>query len=392
MLSNKIYYILTLVMIMVTGCIEPFTPDDLEHKPMLYIQGIISDSPEVNGRVLLSNTSQLYGETEFSQIFYINTSGATVYVRRNDGQEFQFTQAGGYSSGFSSSYRPATPLPPMEPGSSYKLIIITTEGYRFESDYEEYIPTPEIESITYAAVEEKRSEEGTLEQGYRFYISSMPDENRTGYFRWELDYTYRYSVPFTAYYKWTGSQLTVAPSYDYTYCFKNGKAPGIYIGSTAGLEENRAVSAPLHFVSQYGDLLQNRYSLRVVQYRISKEAFSFWFNLRKTISETGGLYETQPFRIKGNLRCVSDESINVAGVFEVASVTEKRVFVDRPVEFPVFSFRCRADTIGNGITWDKVPAGSYIMEIDETYMTAPDECFDCRLKGGYIARPPFWEQ
>lgn len=381
-----------MALIIVAGCIEPFTPDNLEHNPKLFIQGIISDSPAVKDGVLIANTFPLSGKSE-SKPLHINTSGALVYVKRNDGMEFYFAESES-STGLSAVYTPVSPIPELQAGSSYQLIIVTTEGYRFESDYELYTPSPEIESITVRVVEAKTTEMADIQKGYNFYISTREDGTGNGYFRWEMDYTYMFSVPFRADYIWTGSERIAGPGDDYRYCFMDGKVPGIFIASSDGLKENRVINAPLHFVPQYGNFLQHRYSLRTFQFRITPSAFSFWYNLRKTISETGGLYETQPFRITGNILCVSGENIDVTGIFEVAGVSEKRIFVPRPFEFPVYEDRCVNMPVGGsfGIQWIDLTIGSYLMFTEsEGLTTASKECFDCRLKGGYLDPPPFWK-
>ena len=89
-----------------------------------------------------------------------------------------------------------------------------------------------------------------------------------------------------------------------------------------------------------------KYSLHAIQLSISESSYKFWYYLNKLINETGGLYETQPFRIEGNIRCTSDPEVNVAGVFEVAGVSELRVFAPRPDEFRVYSTKCELDTVG----------------------------------------------
>ena len=136
-----------------------------------------------------------------------------------------------------------------------------------------------------------------------------------------------------------------------------------------------------------------KYSLHAIQLSISESSYRFWDDLNKLINETGGLYETQPFRLKGNIHCTSDPDVNVAGVFEVAGVSELRVFALRPTEFIVFSTDCPMDTVGvESFPWSEVKPGSYIAQPDEgLFMTGEDKCFICTLRGGTLDRPPFWE-
>ena len=136
-----------------------------------------------------------------------------------------------------------------------------------------------------------------------------------------------------------------------------------------------------------------KYSLHAIQLSISESSYRFWYDLNKLINEAGGLYETQPFRLKGNIHCTSDPDVNVAGVFEVAGVSELRVFAPRPTEFIVFSTDCPMDTVGvESFPWSDLEPGSYIYQpVLGVYMTGEGHCFICTLRGGTLDRPPFWE-
>ena len=142
-----------------------------------------------------------------------------------------------------------------------------------------------------------------------------------------------------------------------------------------------------------GDELSMRYSLNVRQYKISQSAMTFWENIDQLINQTGSLYQTQPYQVQGNIRCNSDSSYYVAGIFEIAGVSTLRVFVDKPVEFPVVPVRCLLMTVGVDIPWYMLPAGSYVTEdiASKSFLTATPSCYDCRLRDGTLEKPPFWK-
>jgi len=96
----------------------------------------------------------------------------------------------------------------------------------------------------------------------------------------------------------------------------------------------------------------------------------------------------------GNISCVSHEDISVAGLFDVAGVSETRIFVPCPGEFRIVTDRCVPDTLGfSDFLRGHLPAGTWIMEEEPgLYITAPVTCFDCTAKGGYTQEPPFWEK
>jgi hypothetical protein len=384
----SIYFILALF---VNSCIEPYIPEGLDYEPMLFIQALVTDGPDSHASVRLSNTSPL-NNNEGDVIEYVSVSGATVYIERDDNAKYYLNEQGSWWGFGNGVYTLNDPTFILSEDYKYKLVITTSEGYQLESDYEPYLPSTPVDNINYQYDRQKATELDQESEGYKFFVSTSGSGDEPSYFRWQLDETYIYYSSFIGNYKWNGTSLDNVSSFDYRKCFKDENIKGIYIGSTDDLSENVVTDAPLHFVSQYGDKLSIEYSLHVNQYRISKGAFQFWFDMKKLIYESGGLYETQPFKISGNINCISDPKINVAGIFEIAGVSEKRVFVPPPSEFNIYYSRCMADTIGTDrLTWDMIEPGSWVHEIDvDVYMTADSYCYDCRLKGGYIETPVFW--
>ncbi len=200
-------------------------------------------------------------------------------------------------------------------------------------------------------------------------------------------------VSFNSTYLWGHGELAIFDNVDLLKCYKNKYINGIYVSTSDGLAENRIIEAPLNFESQYGDELSEIYSLNAKQLRISESAYKFWDEVGKLIYETGGLYETQPFRLTGNISCVSDEDIGVIGIFEVAGVSEMRDYFFRPYEINIFDFYCVLDTIGvKSLPWEMVRNHSFVYEDDNgLFFTSFDECFDCTERGGSTVIPPFWE-
>ncbi|MCA1756047.1 MAG: DUF4249 domain-containing protein [Bacteroidales bacterium] len=403
MLLNKNIALSLFILLLLQGCIDPFTPGDLKFENMLFIEAHVTDDPELPPIVRISHAYPLeYDNYEGEPM--ANIYGANVYIEDDNGARYYFSQEvifhyksligpqPGYNPGV--TYTLSEPGFELTEGRSYRLQIETDDGYIFESEYEKYLPSPPIQDITWGVDRWETKESGDQDEGYRFYISSASVDNEPLFLRWKPDATYKYSVPFLASYRWNGISLDQASNTDIMVCYKDERINGIFTGTSEGLEENRVVDAPLHTVSRVGDRLQITYSLHVKQMRISQGAYQFWKDLQTLLYETGGLYESVPFRLSGNIQCTSHDDFNLAGVFEVAGVSETRAFVPRNYDdFTVDTYRCVADTIGTAdLPWDKVPSGSWIREDEpEVYLTAPATCFDCRVRGGYTQQPAFWE-
>lgn len=365
------------------SCVEPYTPETVGYNEMLMIEGIIFDDPTMMPKVNISRTVPLSGSGG-----YTYETGAAVSVECDDGTSFPFfeTSPGVYTT-------PGVPVIP-EQGKKYRLLVVTGDQKVYASAYEPYIPPAPIDSVTFRAEYTKVSEFGEWEHGLKFYANASSSDDNPVYLRWLLDATYNYSVPYPCNFVWNGSDVEYYLGPDYRYCWKSLEIPGIFIADSYGKQDNRVADAELNFVSQYGDQLTIRYSLNVVQLSIPKSAYEFWYDLKKMIDDTGGLYETQPFRIRGNIECISDPDTEAGGVFEVAGVSRTRVFADKPTEFDVITFNCSLVPIGrDGLSWDLLPANIFVTEIDvDKYATTlQQKCYDCRLRGGTTHRPPFWE-
>jgi hypothetical protein len=274
--------------------------------------------------------------------------------------------------------------------------VVNVGGERFESDYEELLPAIPLDLITAAGVQKKRSETEETVHGLQFYVSTQESTNGPVYFRWVLDATFEYEVPYLASHIYDGEGPVPVYGWDIKRCYTNYDIPGVFVSSTEGLLENRIVEAPLHFVDQYGDELSSRYSLHARQLTINQKAYQFWTDLDRLINETGGLYETQPFRLEGNVWCTSNPNLNVTGIFEVAGVSEGREFFSRPLEFEIIQLQCELDTVGTRDNpWEKLPEGSYLFFMEDYpvsyYYGSRPECFDCQTRGGETKIPAFWE-
>ena len=370
------------------SCIEPFVPDTTGYEDILFIEARLTNDRELPPNVLISRTSPLDSE-QGDDIDRRPVSGAELYILCDDGAEYPFYES------LSGEYIPVDPDFIGETGKSYKLILYH-DGNTYESGFEKLLNSPAIDSIIATTEQEKRSETGELVNGLQFYISTRNDSPTPSFYRWILDATFNYEVPFKATHIYDGTDPVFNPNRDIVKCWKSYDISGIFISNTEGLTENAVVNAPLNFVDQYGDELSLKYSLHARQLTISKQAYEFWNDLDKLTNQTGGLYESQPFRLEGNISCTTDPFVNITGIFEVAGVSEGREFFPIPPEFDILRMECELELVGTEtLPWSKLPVGAYLYfepDIPQgRYYTSRPQCFDCRSRGGTTIRPVFWE-
>ena len=377
---------LSIFLLLITvSCIEPFVPDTTSYDDILFIEARLTNDIQLPPQALISRTSPLNPEEE-DVGDRRPVSGAEIYILCDDGAEYPFYES------LSGKYIPVDMDFIGVTGKSYKLILYY-DGNTYESDFEKLLNSPAIDSITATPAQQKRSETGELVDGLQFYISTRNDQQPPSYFRWILDATFKYEVPLRASHIYDGTGPVFNLNRNIIRCWKSYDISGIFISNTEGLTENAIVEAPLNFVDQYGDDLSLKYSLHARQLIISRQAFMFWNDLDKLTNQTGGLYESQPFRLEGNISCTTDQFVNVTGIFEVAGVSEGREFFPVPEEFDIFRKECELELVGTEtLPWSKLPVGTYLTEDPpEVFSTSDIECFDCRARGGTLEKPYFWQ-
>lgn len=379
-----------IIILAITGmssCIEPFVPDTAEYENSIFIEALVTDDEDTAPAVKISANMPLKTrDDDYYEPGNRHIDGAEVFIICDDGNEYQLSNVR------AGVYKAVDPVFTGEVGKSYKLIIYY-DGEVFESGFQKLKPPVPIDSISYKVDEQKVRDDGDASMGYKFLVSNHADAPGPSYYRWMPSATFFYFIPFQADFIWGFSGLAPYDNSDVKRCWMTQNIPGIYLSTTEGLAENIIAEAALHFESQHGDALSRRYRLQVKQLSITAESYYFWKDLDKLVNQTGGLYETQPFRLDGNIKCTSDPASNITGIFEVAGVSEAVRYFNKPEEFPVIRFSCTKDTIGTeSLTWDMLDSGSIIIYEgkDNLYFTSDAWCFDCTLRGGTTEEPSFW--
>ncbi len=379
--------IILLSMVFIGSCVDPFIPATTSYDNILYIECLLSNDNSSVQKVRISHSTPIISSTGINSIVQrANVSGAMVRVFELDSESsiFSETLPGIYEA--DSSFRP-------EIGKTYKLEVLF-EGNTFESDEVTMMAGTSIDSISFKHTKEKVSESSPVYDGYHFYVSTHDDSDGPSYFRWASEATYFFRSFYDATHIYINRTQVPANNNDVKFCWTSNTMKGIYVTNTEGLTENKVLESPLHFQSQYGDALSIRYSLNVKQYKISRDVWQFWNQMARQVNQNGGMYDTQPFRIEGNIRCTSDPTVMVTGIFEVAGYSEKRIYVDRPLEFDILPVFCPRDEIGTrDLPWYRIPSGSYIIYDYDVgaYMYSSPQCFDCTLKNGTLEKPDFWD-
>ena len=370
------------------GCVEAYWPDlGSKYDKALVVDGMITN--QAGPYTVKLSLSTIVGNPEF-----VPVSGYQVQIIDDIGNEETMTEVetGVYQTDPSGIQGVV--------GRSYKIIIISPEDGIYESDFEELRLPTGIDSV-YATIEYGPVAEFDHElPGYQFYIDTHTSELDINYYLWKLEETYEYNANHTLKFIYDGQFHTVR-KWDSLYtCWTTARVFNIFTYKTDNLSEARIEKFPLNFVATNTKELSVRYSLKVKQLSITRAAFSFWNDISKLETEQETLYTRQPFQIRGNVSNRSDVEEPVLGYFMAAGVTEKRIFVNRPMGVQ-FYYNAECELITEDLRvmlwlmrerWPalltSVPAGPGLAPA----LPTRQRCIDCQqeIQGGKISPPDFW--
>lgn len=330
--------------------------------------------------------------------------GAIVYVTdsENNSYEFEFED-------FSGLYVSNNPFQAVA-GRSYQLNFTTKEGKSYSSERETLTPVSEIEV-------EPKIETIDGEKGVQIRVTSSDPSSKSQFYRFEYDETYKVVAP-----DWKPNKLIVDPSNpgpEFTYltvprnngesriCYTTKKSDDLLLISNVGLSEDR-INLPIRFINIKDPIIMERYSIIVRQYVQNLESYTYYKTLKNLSTSASLLSQVQPGFNYGNLKSNDNPDEKIIGLFEVSSISSKRIFFNFTDIFitepnPSFFFSCTPLELSN--CWNLGCDGPKIYSIvtglgrefifygSQNYMSTiifvPSPCGDCTQISSNI-RPLFW--
>jgi hypothetical protein len=285
----------------------------------------------------------------------------------------------------------------------YRLNIVTSDGGKYQSDFVETKQSPPIDSVGYTV----------KSNGVQVNLNTHDPSNHSIYYRWDYVETWMFHSVYSS-----AVMLVHSPKDSLVYrdqqnqlytCWQNARSSTIVLGSSAKLTTDVIRDAPITFLSANSERLSARYSILVRQHALSKDAFSYWEQLKKNTEQLGSIFDAQPSQLIGNIHSLNNPSEPVIGFISAGSVSEKRIFIDSrdlPAWAPVDYYSCKRDTFyfKNPVTGANdvktyLYSGSYfginaivipMIEKIIGYTASSRECTDCTLRGVNKA-PAFWK-
>jgi len=384
---NRLLLILLPFILLLTGCIEPYNPEISEKQVCLVVDGTLTDQEGYHS-VEISRSSG-YNEQEFTpetgcQVEIINEGGSRVTLNEYN--------SGIYEQWIEQSF--------LEINQVYQLHIITGEGIEYFSYPDTLLPCAPLNYIYYEQQSRGTYNRDMPVNGIQFYTDIEIPEHHARNYRWEMEETWEYHAAHLIQYIYDGEITALEYETDsLKYCWKTQEIYDIRTLTTSQVVGNKVNRVPLIYISNQSNRLKVKYSLLIKQYALSEQAYQYWYQLENQSSTGGGLYETQPVRIGGNIYNPSDPDERILGNFNVSAVKEKRIFVDERFPFLINDYACTLfrvdDTYENGLA--DISEGLYPVYLVATTIEGPPWlmgqpiCFDCRRGGGKTNPPDFWK-
>jgi len=179
------------------------------------------------------------------------------------------------------------------------------------------------------------------------------------------------------------------------------------ISSSAKLTHNVIKNHKIHSFQPNNSRYSYLYSILVKQYKIDREAYSYFDVLQRAVDEAGSIFAPQPVDKAGNIQCLTNPDETVIGYISVSKETTCRMFIpmaelelNRFQDF-AFDWNCTWEIIGRfhyGIGVRPEPRnayydwrrGYYDGDGPGYYVFAPLYCVDCTFRGGTKTKPDFW--
>ena len=379
------------------GCIDPFTPNISGTEDLMVINGRITDREGFHF-VEVSRTSTIYSYKGSYPV-----SDCTVEVEDERGKSFAFQETS--TPGI---YRGWIEHADLIYGNGYKLSVVIPEGKTYESAFEELLPCPPIEDIPWDIQVTHTSDPGVSYPSVQFYITTDASGDYAKNYMWELEETWRYHSHYSIWFVYDSlfKQISEYRSDSLMTCYRTLPIPEIYTYSISNISGGYIRRFPINMVSSLNNRLSIRYSLLARQYSLSDRAYDFWKALESQTKQRGELYETQPVVIRGNIVSRENPRETVLGLFFATAVKEKRIFIKPDLvtgkDYCGWYIFPNMDSLWAYLK-ERFPPGSVDTiflrgypdpsEIDESvlYFVENQACFDCRLKGGSLIPPWFWE-
>ena len=370
-------------LICITDCKKAYNPPALQNNPrLLVVDGFLTNAPD--STYITLTLSRNISDSTLSPV----ESNATLMVESGNAVTISLNEIrpGVYGG-----------LLSMDSSQKYRLVIRTSGGVHYHSDFIPFRITPEIDSLGW--------KEDSANVSIR--VHTHDPTNNTRYYRWAYEETWKYHTYFISYFDYQNDTAVIRGVDHLIYfCWLSTKSSDIQIGTSSRLSQDIISNVVFHKVSKESEKIYIEYSILAKQYALTRDQYDYWTNVKKTTEQLGTIFDAQPTQLNSNIHCLDNPSEPVLGYLCASSTTFKRIFIKRGelsyYNYTPYWLSCQLDTnVEIGISSaNKQQAYDYLAKpghlftlykvFTEGYVMVPNICGDCREHGGTSIKPGFW--
>ncbi|MDT0607745.1 DUF4249 domain-containing protein [Croceitalea rosinachiae] len=320
--SVKLWSSMAMMNLCFYGCIEPFEAEFIDFESAIVVEATITNEMKQQ-QVFLTRTFEFEadGPTAESNANVRVIAGSVTF-------DFEETDPGVYVSAQTFAAQSNT---------AYRLLIDTQDGRSYSSNEILLTSATQMDEVR---AERINNDDG--EDGIAILVDSFDPTGNSVNYRYTYEETYRIIAP-----KWadftlipdpegpTGCEMmAVNREIDDRVCYATNLSNEIILTNTSDLQEDRVSSFMVRFIDRNNYIISHRYTILVRQFIQSNTAFTFYETLAQFSGNESLFSETQPGFLEGNVFSEQNEEEKVLGFFDVASVTEQRIFFNYSDLYP----------------------------------------------------------
>jgi hypothetical protein len=357
------------------GCRKPYDPPEInEANSVLVVEGVINGNPASSTTISLSRLRNLsdtsYNQPEFNAQIMLEEEAGSMFAFRENGN-------GDYSSDDLT----------LNASKRYRLLINTTDGKKYASDFTPVLQTPPIDTLTWEQ-----------NNGVSLYVDTHDPLNQTRYYRWDYVETWEYHSFYNSIVRYIPDTVIYDTNNSTHICWQTAHSTDISLGNTTALSSDVIAHARIGVIPHNSQKCSERYSALVRQYALSQEAYQYWLVLQKLSEQAGTLFDVQPSQLQGNIHSLSSGE-PVIGYISASTIPEKRMFIDHSSltdwkEFDgnycdILGVAANTPDVTHYLFFDGYYAPYYFSGMGSVTYTWKS-CVDCTTQGGTTVKPSFW--
>jgi hypothetical protein len=291
-----------------TDCITPFQPEVNYSTPLLVVNGLITDQPGPYEVVLtLTSINSTYLGINYpthAKVSISDDQGNVEQLVEIKNGKFR-TSAGGIQGVI---------------GRSYSVTVVLEDGTTYQSQAELLKPVSQISGATTIYQDLLGT---TIRGKFKTNIETNDPPQQGDYYRWtwkHFDY-----LTFCAF-----SQNIADHQFHESACCEPCWTIDQCESCIALLSDHFVNGKKIsQFLIDIPYDSKTPYFLFIQQFSLTETAYQYWKTLNEQINVTGGVFDTPPAAVPGNLYRVNNKEEQVLGYFGASAVAEKAIYIKR---------------------------------------------------------------